>query len=108
MIPKLSHANTAVVSSAVRVCIKYMDFIASAETIRTLSRKLTPPLVTLLSAEPEIQFIALRNINLVIQKRPNILERDIKVFFCKYNDPIYVKLEKLEIMIKLSDLKNID
>jgi hypothetical protein len=29
-------------------------------------------------------------------------------FFCKYNDPIYVKMEKLEIMIKLASEKNID
>jgi AP-1 complex subunit beta-1 len=30
------------------------------------------------------------------------------VFFCKYNDPLYVKMEKLEIMIKLASDKNID
>lgn len=30
------------------------------------------------------------------------------MFFCKYNDPIYVKLEKLEIMIKLCTEDNID
>ena len=34
-----------------------------------LVKKLAPPLVTLLSAEPEIQYVALRNINLVVQKR---------------------------------------
>jgi AP-1 complex subunit beta-1 len=32
----------------------------------------------------------------------------VQVFFCKYNDPIYVKMEKLEIMIKLANEKNID
>ena len=32
----------------------------------------------------------------------------MQVFFCKYNDPIYVKMEKLEIMIKLSTADNID
>jgi AP-1 complex subunit beta-1 len=30
------------------------------------------------------------------------------VFFCKYNDPIYVKMEKLEIMVKLASERNID
>ena len=30
------------------------------------------------------------------------------MFFCKYNDPIYVKMEKLEIMIKLAAEKNLD
>ena len=51
-------------------------------------------LVTLLNSEPEIQYVALRNINLIVQKRPHIWENESKVFFCKYNDPIYVKVEK--------------
>jgi vesicle coat complex subunit len=37
--------------------------------ITMLVKKLSPPLVTLLSAEPEIQYVALRNINLIVQKR---------------------------------------
>lgn len=35
------------------------------------------------------------------------MREDIKVFFVKYNDPIYVKLEKLEIMIRLANVNNI-
>ncbi len=31
----------------------------------------------------------------------------MKVFFVKYNDPIYVKLEKLDIMIRLANQSNI-
>lgn len=85
-----------------------MDEITSQEVIRTCSKKLTPPLVTLLNSEPEIQYVALRNINLIVQKRPKILEHEIKVFFCKYNDPIYVKMEKLEIVIRLASINNID
>jgi hypothetical protein len=69
--------------------------------------KLAPPLVTLLSAEPEIQYVALRNINLIVQKRSEILKNEMKVFFVKYNDPIYVKLEKLDIMIRLTNASNI-
>lgn len=30
------------------------------------------------------------------------------MFFCKYNDPIYVKMEKLEIMIALASDRNVD
>ena len=45
---------------------------------------------------------------MIIQKRPTILEREVKVFFCKYDDPIYVKMEKLEIIVKLADARNID
>lgn len=31
-----------------------------------------------------------------------------QVFFCKYNDPIFVKMEKLEIMIALASDRNVD
>ncbi|KAH3883566.1 hypothetical protein DPMN_007526 [Dreissena polymorpha] len=41
----------------------------SGEYVTSLVKKLAPPLVTLLSAEPEIQYVALRNINLIVQKR---------------------------------------
>ena len=106
--PRLQHANSAVVMSAVKIILKYMDEIESQEIIRSYSKKLTPPLVTLLNSEPEIQYVALRNINLIVQKRAKILEHEIKVFFCKYNDPIYVKMEKLEIIIRLVSINNVD
>ncbi|CAH0595141.1 unnamed protein product [Chrysodeixis includens] len=106
--PRLAHANAAVVLSAVKVLMKLMEMVSEdTELVSTLSRKLAPPLVTLLSAEPEVQYVALRNINLVVQKRPDILKHEMKVFFVKYNDPIYVKLEKLDIMIRLASQANI-
>ncbi|KAA3449419.1 beta-adaptin-like protein C [Gossypium australe] len=106
--PRLQHANCAVVLSAVKMILVQMELISSTDVVRNLCKKMAPPLVTLLSAEPEIQYVALRNINLIVQKRPTILAHEIKVFFCKYNDPIYVKMEKLEIMIKLASDRNID
>ncbi|KAH9893902.1 armadillo-type protein, partial [Epithele typhae] len=39
-------------------------------------------------------------------RRPSVLKNDVKVFFCKYNDPIYVKLAKLEIMYRLAREEN--
>jgi vesicle coat complex subunit len=32
----------------------------------------------------------------------------VRVFFCKFNDPVYVKLEKIDILVKVSDDKNAD
>ena len=61
----------------------------------------------MVSRRPEIQYVALRNINLIVQKRPEILREHIRVFFCKYNDPIYVKMEKLDIMIMLATEDNV-
>ena len=64
--------------------------------------------VTLVSSQPEVQYVALRNINLLLQAQPDILTKEIRVFFCKYNDPPYVKLEKLDIMIRIANERNID
>jgi vesicle coat complex subunit len=110
VIPRLQHANASVVLSAVKVFMVYMNknYITSEKTIQHICKKMTPPLVTLISDHSEIQYVALRNINLILQKRNDILNQEIRVFFCKYNDPPYVKLEKLEVMIQLCNEKNVD
>ncbi|RAL63926.1 hypothetical protein DID88_003114 [Monilinia fructigena] len=41
------------------------------------------------------------------EERPEVLRNDIRVFFCKYNDPIYVKVTKLELIFMLANERNI-
>ncbi len=108
VIPNLASSNSAVVLSATKVIMRYLDFVTETEKVRSICRKLAPPLISLMNSEPEIQYIAIRNINLIIQKRPYIIDKEVRVFFCNFQDPLYVKLEKLEIMIRLADLKNVD
>ncbi|KAB0355596.1 hypothetical protein FD755_021537 [Muntiacus reevesi] len=92
-----THANPAVVLSAVKVLMKFLELLPKDSDYYTmLLKKLAPPLVTWLSGEPEVQY-----------KRPEILKQEIKVFFVKYNAPIYVKLEKLDIVIHLASRANI-
>ena len=105
--PRLSHSNAAVVLTATRVILYMMNYIDDEKQISSLCRKLSPPLVTLLTKGPEIQYLALRNALLILQRRPDILRNDIRVFFCKYNDPIYVKVTKLELVFMLATEKNI-
>ena len=88
--------------------MKFLDKITNTDTMRTLSKKLSPPLVTLLNSESEIQYTVLRNTNIIVQKRPNLLNWDVKIFFCKYNDPVYVKVEKLDIMVQLVQEQNME
>lgn len=108
IIPHLAHQNSAVVLSAAKVIMKLMDHVNETEKIRSICRKMAPPLISLMNNDPEIQYIAIRNINLIIQKRPYVIDKEVRVFFCNFQDPLYVKLEKLEILIKLADLKNVD
>lgn len=105
--PRLSHSNSAVVLTCIRVILYLMNYIPDQRQITSLCRKLSPPLVTLLSKGPEVQYLALRNAILILQKRPEVLRNDIRVFFCKYNDPIYVKVTKLELIFMLATKDNI-
>lgn len=106
--PRLSHTNSAVVLGCIRLILYLMNYIADEKLITSLSNKLSPPLVTLLSKGHEIQYLALRNALLILQRRPDILRNDIRVFFCKYNDPIYVKVTKLELIFMLATQDNIN
>jgi AP-1 complex subunit beta-1 len=65
-------------------------------------------LVTLVSSAAEVQYVALRNIDLLLQKQPDILSKEMRVFFCKYNDPNYLKMQKLEIMVRIANDKNVE
>lgn len=62
--------------------------------------------MTLVASAPEVQYVALRNIDLLLQAKTDILSKELRVFFCKYNDPPYVKLQKLEIMVRIANEKN--
>ncbi|CAE7175142.1 hypothetical protein P3342_007912 [Pyrenophora teres f. teres] len=105
--PRLSHSNSAVVLTCIRVILYLMNYIRDQKVVTSLCNKLSPPLVTLLSKGPEIQYLALRNALLILQRRPEVLRNDIRVFFCKYNDPIYVKVTKLELIFMLATERNI-
>lgn len=107
--PRLNHANSAVVLGSVKVILGMLDNVdEDDDNVKMYCQKITRSLVTLLNGEPEIQYVALRNIDLIIQKRPQILANEVRTFFVKYNDPIFVKMEKLEIMIKLANERNIE
>jgi vesicle coat complex subunit len=119
--PQFQHANPSVVLAAVKAVFLHMRFI-SPEPRQQYLRKMAPPLgeshplhfpfltvqVTLVSSQPEVQYVALRNIDLLLQKQPDILSKEIRVFFCKYNDPPYLKLQKLEIMVRIASESNVD
>ncbi|KAL8928462.1 MAG: hypothetical protein Q9208_001695 [Pyrenodesmia sp. 3 TL-2023] len=105
--PQFQHVNPSVVLAAVKVVFLHMRSVNS-EAARSYLKKMAPPLVTLVSSPPEVQYVALRNIDLLLQKQPDILSKELRVFFCKYDDPSYIKFEKLEIMVRIANDKNVD
>ena len=62
---------------------------------------MTPPLVTLLSAELQIRYVVTRTLSLIVQKQSQILAGEVRMSVCKCNDPLYVKLEKIAVMVQV-------
>jgi len=54
-----------------------MTFDSKLRSVNIL--KIIPPLITLLNSEQEIQYVALRNIRLIIQRFPDILKEQVQV-----------------------------
>ena len=96
VIPRLSHINPSVVFAAVKVMVRYLDFLEGEELIKNLSKKIGTSIISLVSmGNPENQYVLLTNIIYIIEKRPLILENEIKCFFCKFSEPYYVKNQKM-------------
>ncbi|KAJ2644395.1 hypothetical protein GGF44_000651, partial [Coemansia sp. RSA 1694] len=106
IMPRLQHGNSGVVLVSIKVIAYMMNYVSQVETLEPILRKLSPPLVTLLTSGPEVQYVTLRNIQLLLQRWPTILQNQLRAFFCKYDDPIYVKLAKLEVILSLTTEEN--
>lgn len=108
LLPSLQNANSAVVLGTLRVIVYLTNYVPDVlDEIPNIDKKIGPALVILLSKPAEIQYLALRNCVLLLQSRAHLLNLDVKTFFCKYNDPIYVKSTKLEIIYLLARPDNI-
>lgn len=103
-----SHRNAGVVLGSIRVMIRILDYLQDDDLIRNYCRRISPSLITLISCDNEIKFVALKNISLIAEKRPVVVEEELNHFFCGFSDPFYVKCEKLEIIVKLANERNID
>lgn len=106
--PFLQHANPAVVLGSTKNIMHFIEHIEESSSKELMFKKLAAPLITLLSAEPEIQYVSLMNIQLILQQIPNVFEKNVKMFFCRFSDPIYVRLAKIDSMINVADTTNVD
>lgn len=106
IIPRLQHVNPSVVLAAIRVITGLMPRLDADEKRSFLIKKMSAPLITLLKAEPELQFVVLRNIALLLRSFPSLLSSDVRVLFVSYNDPPYVKREKLDALVHIADESN--
>lgn len=108
IIPSLKHENAGVALNAIKIIVYFTNYVKSPElVIPSLPTKLGSALSSLLSNPPEIQFLVLRNVILLLLGRQQLVNFEVENFFCHYDDQIYVKDTKLEIIYLLANEDNV-
>lgn len=112
----LRHNNPAVSLVTINLVLKYIYAdppILNTEQCYKVQGMCVGPLLSFVgsSTSPESQWIALRCLRLVAsafinQEQENPFSKQIRLFFVKYNDPLYIKLEKIEMLALLADTQN--
>jgi hypothetical protein len=107
VVPRLSHANPAVVFAAVRCCLTMNAFVDDQAKVRDTLTKVVLPLVTQLNNTAPVQFTAVKTILVLLQKYRRMLASEVSIFFCKFDDPLYIKLAKLDVILTLVTSHNV-
>jgi len=103
---RLKHANSGVVLGAANLFLNYTRNM-DPELVEEIYERLKTPLITLMaSGAPELAFVMLHHIELLLTRCPGLLEKDYQSFFCRYNEPRYVKSKKLEILTMIASASN--
>ena len=109
VIPFLNMKNPSVVIASFKCILRFMDY--DDNDPETLYPRIIPAVLALVcnadTNTQEIQFCVLRTLSLFSQKYPKALSKEHNMFYCKYNDPSYIKLEKLNIIVNIAQQSNL-
>ena len=104
---RLIQVNSGITISAVRCCLNMCIIINDPEFTKETFDRIMLSLVSLFNNGHEIQYSVLKSIFIIFQKFRQLFDDDVSIFFCKYDDPLYIKLEKIDIILTLTNEKNI-
>ena len=98
---RLKHSNSAVVLGATKV---FLNLTQDMPTIHSqVYARLKAPMLTLMTGGIfEQGFVCLKHIALLTTRAPAVFADAYKHFFCRFNDPVCVKLLKLEILTTIA------
>lgn len=102
VLARLSHINPAVILSASKVLLRFAKELGNDKITEGICKKVSAPLISILNGPPEMSWIFLRNLQLTLHQFPALFT-NVKSFFVNYNDPCYVKSEKVILMLKICD-----
>ncbi|CAF1697544.1 hypothetical protein YC2023_034659 [Brassica napus] len=104
------HANGAVVLATVQVFLQLTLSINRYKStslfliMENVYERIKSPLLTLVSSgSPEQSYAILSHLHLLVVRAPFIFASDYKHFCCQYNEPLYVKKLKLEMLTAIAN-----
>ncbi|PRT52882.1 AP-2 complex subunit beta [Wickerhamiella sorbophila] len=107
IMPRLKHANAAVITAAMRTLLFLSNYAADLETeVPRFGESIDQAILLLLAKPAEIQYVMLRNCIMLLQHRPDLVHLDTSPFVIKSADPVYIKISKIEVLLLLSSPKN--
>lgn len=103
VLPYVLHSNPAVVLSAIKVLAKFAGKCPTTNLISAsrISSEVNSALNLLCTKEPETQYVVFKNIHLLIVIFPHVLQNDLTRFFVRFDDPSFLKIEKVRLLLKL-------
>jgi hypothetical protein len=102
MLSRLSHINPAIIVSATKVMLKFSKSLESPKLVEGLCRKIAGSLIAVMGRSPEIVWVFLRNVEIMLARFPGVVSNP-KAFFVNFNDPGYVKMQKVQVLGLLCD-----
>ena len=99
---RLVQANPAITMAAIRCFFRLRLAIHDRDHLMRQFRKL----MTLMTSGKEIQYTVLRSICVLKQKYQSLFVASVDAFSCKYDDEIYIKLAKLDLILMFTTEEN--
>ncbi|KAL4434249.1 hypothetical protein ABPG75_000690 [Micractinium tetrahymenae] len=101
----LNHANSAVVMATAKLFLHYT--LGFEQQHHQVLETLKDPLQTLIQGrEAEVVYAVLCNFLVLAQRYPMAFSQLYPEFFCRYDDPSYLKALKIEVLIAIADHTN--
>mmetsp|Transcript_91156 Transcript_91156/g.162290 ORF Transcript_91156/g.162290 Transcript_91156/m.162290 type:complete len:844 (+) Transcript_91156:250-2781(+) len=104
----LKQSSSAVVMSITKV---FVDLTSTRPELQfEVLQRLKGPLLTLMAAaNPELAYTVLVHIQALCTRGQRVVEvfsADFKQFFCRYNEPSYIKQVKIDILTMIADVNS--
>ncbi|EFN57601.1 hypothetical protein CHLNCDRAFT_30507, partial [Chlorella variabilis] len=101
----LNHNNSAVVMATAKLFLHYtLNFSHQHQQVLETVKD---PLQTLIQGrEPEVVWAVLSNFLVLAQRYPLVFSQLYPEFFCRYEDPSYLKRLKIDVLIAIADQTN--